>query len=289
MRAELRSRILVGMVGVPVALVAAYLGGWPLAAVLSCVAAFGAAEFHNLVAAPTGRPLRWLGISAAVLLVLLAGLEADFRRWADHAFVVLLFLGLLSLVVAVISERIQRALLAAAATVAGALYTGGTLAFGVLIRELPESRGISPVQGHEGFVLLLLPVLVTWIGDTCAYFVGKKLGRRRLAPQISPGKTVEGAVAGLLGAIFTGFALGFLLEGYRNFPITPISAAVIGLVLGVAGQLGDLAESGLKRESGVKDSGTMLHGHGGMLDRFDALFYTIPLAYGLIVVNGWFS
>jgi len=120
---------------------------------LSCVAAFGAAEFYTLVSDPTGRPLGWLGIAAAVAVVLLAAVETDFRRWADHAFVVLLFLGLLSLAVAVFDQRIQRGLLAAAATVAGALYTGGTLAFGVLIRELPESRGISSVQG-----LALIPL-----------------------------------------------------------------------------------------------------------------------------------
>ena len=252
---------------------------------LSCVAALAAREFYHLSADPTGRPFWWLGIPASALLVVLAALEPDFRVWADHAFVLLLVLGLVSFVAAVFDRRVERALLSAAATVSGALYTGGTLAFGVFIRTLPEVRGTFPAQPAEGFLLLLLPVLVTWAGDTCAYFVGKNFGRRRLAPHVSPGKTVEGGVAGLLGAVAMGFALGFLLDDYRNFPVAPATAALIGLFLGVAGQLGDLAESRLKREAGVKDSGSILPGHGGMLDRFDALFFTIPLAYGLIVVN----
>ena len=282
---ELRARILVAVGGIPLALAAVYLGGWALALMLSCVAAVAAREFYNLSSDPAGRPFWWLGIPASVLLVVLAALEPDFRRWSDHAFVVLLLLGLVSLAAAVFDKRVQRALLSTAATVCGALYTGGTLSFAILIRSLPEVGGTFPAQRAEGFTLLLLPVLVTWAGDTCAYFAGKKLGRRKLAPQTSPGKTVEGGIAGLVGAVAMGFALGFLLDGYRNFPIAPATAALMGLFLGIAGQLGDLAESRLKREAGVKDSGSILPGHGGMLDRFDALFFTIPLAYGLIVVN----
>lgn len=282
---ELRARILVAAFGIPLALAAVYFGGWALAVMLACVAAVASREFYNLSSDPAGRPFWWLGIPASVLLVVLAALAPDFGRWSDHAFVLLLLLGLVSFAAAVFDKRVERPLLSAAATVSGALYTGGTLSFAVFIRSLPELRGAFPAQPAEGFTLLMLPVLVTWAGDTCAYFAGKKLGRRKLAPHISPGKTVEGGVAGLLGAIATGFALGFLLDGYRNFPIAPATAALIGLLLGIAGQLGDLAESRLKREAGVKDSGSILPGHGGMLDRFDALFFTIPLAYGLIVVN----
>lgn len=282
---ELRARLLVAACGIPLALAAMYFGGWALAVMLSGVAALAAREFYNLSSDPGARPFGWLGIPASLLLVVLAAVETDFRRWSDHAFALLLVLGLASFAAAVFDKRVQRALLSSAATVSGALYTGGTLSFGIFIRSLPEVRGTSPAQPSEGFILLLLPVLVTWASDTCAYFAGKTLGRRRLAPHVSPGKTVEGSVAGLIGAVVMGFALGFLLDDYPNFPIVPATGALIGLLLGVAGQLGDLAESRLKREAGVKDSGSILPGHGGMLDRFDALFFTIPLAYGLIVIN----
>lgn len=286
MSPELRARVLVALCGAPLALLAAYLGGWPLAAMLSCVSALAAREFYALSTDPACRPFRWLGIPAAALLVVLAALAPDFRVWSDHAFVLLLLLGLASVAAAVFDTRVERALWSAAATVFGALYTGGTLAFGVFIRNLPEIRGSFPAHPAEGFFLLLLPLLVTWAGDTCAYFAGKKFGRRRLAPRISPGKTVEGGVAGLLGAAAAGVALGFLLDDHRNFPVSPATAAQIGLLLGVAGQFGDLAESRLKRDTGVKDSGSILPGHGGMLDRCDALFITIPLAYGVMVANG---
>lgn len=289
MSSELRARVLVALCGIPLALAAVYFGGWALAVMLSCVAALAAAEFYDLSSDPGARPFRWLGIPASVLLVVLAALEPDFRMWSDYAFVLLLLLGLVSFAAAVFDKRVQRALFSAAATVSGALYTGGTLSFGIFIRSLPEVRGTFPGEPTEGFTLLLLPILVTWAGDTCAYFAGRKLGRRRLAPHISPGKTMEGGVAGLLGAVAMGLALGFLLDGHSNFPIAPATAALIGLFLGIAGQLGDLAESRLKREAGVKDSGSILPGHGGMLDRFDALFFTIPLAYGLIVVHGILS
>lgn len=282
---ELRARLLVAACGIPLALASMYFGGWALAVMLSGVAALAAREFYNLGSDPGARPFGWLGIPASLLLVVLAAVETDFRRWSDHAFALLLVLGLASFAAAVFDKRVQRALLSSAATVSGALYTGGTLSFGIFIRSLPEVRGTSPAQPSEGFILLLLPVLVTWASDTCAYFAGKTLGRRRLAPHVSPGKTVEGSVAGLIGAVVMGFALGFLLDDYPNFPIVPATGALIGLLLGVAGQLGDLAESRLKREAGVKDSGSILPGHGGMLDRFDALFFTIPLAYGLIVMN----
>ncbi len=286
MSSELRARVLVALCGIPPALAAIYFGGWALAVMLSCVAALAAREFYDLSSDPGARPFRWLGIPASVFLVVLAALQPDYGMWSGYAFGLLLLLGFASFAAAVFDKRVKRALLSAAATVSGALYTGGTLSFGIFIRSLPEVRGTFPGEAAEGIALLLLPVLVTWAGDTCAYFAGKRLGRRRLAPHISPGKSIEGGVAGLLGALAMGFALGFLLDGHRNFPMAPATAALIGLLLGIAGQLGDLAESRLKREAGVKDSGSILPGHGGMLDRFDALFFTIPLAYGLIVVHG---
>ena len=283
---ELRARTLVAIIGIPVALFAAFQGGWPFAALIAVVAALAAREFHNLVADGAGQPFGWLGIAAAILLVALAGRQPSFPLWADQAFVVLLLLGLASFAVAVFDRKVEGAFQSAASTVSGALYTGGTLSFAVFMRSLPDIQGTVPARPAEGFVLVLFPLLVTWAGDTAAYFAGKRFGRRRLAPHVSPGKTVEGAIAGLVGSVGVGFAMGPFLQSLDNFPVTPTVAALMGLCLGIAGQLGDLAESRLKREAGVKDSGRLLPGHGGMLDRFDALFFTIPLAYGLIVLNG---
>ncbi len=283
---ELRSRSLVAAVGIPVALAAIHHGGWVLTLLIAAIVAVAAWECCDLAARSGAQTFRWLCVPAAIALVVLADRQPVLAVWAGHAFLTLLLLGTVSLVAAVMVAKVEQAFFSVSATVFGALYTGGTLAFVILIRRLPEAHGEFPSLRTEGLLLVLLPLLVTWAGDTAAYFGGKRFGRRRLAPRTSPGKTVEGGIAGLAGSLITGLCLGFLLEDHANFPVTPLAGALIGLFLGAAGQLGDLAESRFKREAGVKDSGRLLLGHGGVLDRFDALFFAIPLAYGLIVLNG---
>jgi phosphatidate cytidylyltransferase len=115
---------------------------------------------------------------------------------------------------------------------------------------------------------------VIWAGDAAAYYAGRALGRHKLAPTISPNKTIEGSIAGLAGSILTGIVLGsWLLQRQIAF------LAFASLAAAIAGQLGDLAESALKRSSGVKDSSSLLPGHGGMLDRLDSLIFAAPVFY----------
>ena len=286
MSAETRARVLVAAVGVPLALLLVHLGGWYLAALLALAAALAANEFLVLASARGGRPLRWLGIPAASALVLLAAHEPDFAVWGGRALALLVILGLLTSCAVVFTRGVDAApLLSASATISGTLYCGATLSFAVLLRSLPEVRGGVSAHPWEGTLLVLLPLTATWVGDAAAYFAGRRLGRRRLAPRVSPGKTVEGGIAGLIGATATGVLMGVALRGVPNFPVSPLVGGAMGLALGVAAQLGDLAESVLKREAGVKDSGTLLPGHGGALDRLDALLFTVPLAYGLVVLT----
>ncbi len=285
MSKELRSRLLVAAVGIPFGFFMAYRGGWLLAGVLAAVAALGAHEFYTLASAKAGKPLGWFGIPASALLVLIAAWEPTFPAWGDRALALLLILGLLTSAAVIFNRNFQEGpLFSAAATVSGALYTGGTLAFAVFLRALPEARGTVPAEPWEGALLMLFPLWVTWCGDSAAYFFGKRFGKRKLAPRISPGKTVEGGLAGVVGSVVAGALAGLLLGSYENFPVGPVAGGLIGIALSVAGQLGDLAESVLKREAGVKDSGTLLPGHGGALDRFDALFFTVPLTYGLVLL-----
>ncbi|MDE2761844.1 MAG: phosphatidate cytidylyltransferase [Gemmatimonadota bacterium] len=285
MSAELRARVLVAAVGIPLAFLLIRLGGWYLAGLMAVAAALAAKEFLDLAAAGGGRPLRWLGIPAASALVVLAGLEPGFAAWGDRALALLVVVGLAASCSVTAAGGIDRApLLSAAATVSGVVYTGGTLSFVVLLRHLPETQGAVAAHPWEGTLLVSLPLAVTWVGDTAAYFVGKRMGKRPLAPRVSPNKTIEGGVAGLIAAPATGALMGVFLQGLPNFPVSPLAGAAVGLVLGAGAQLGDLAESVLKREAGVKDSGALLPGHGGVLDRFDALFFTIPLGYGLILL-----
>ena len=268
----------------PPGLVTMYLGGWYFAALIVIVAAFTSREFYALVADEATRPLVWLGVPAAVLVVLFAALQPSFHHWGNRTISLLLLLGLLASGITIFDRKTKQPLLSATATVSGVLYTGVTLSFGLLLRHLPEARGALAASPIEGFLLIMLPVAVTTLGDSAAYFVGRRVGRRRLAPKVSPGKTVEGAIGGLAGAVITGFVLGIFMGDFENLVLSAPICAVIGLILGVAGQLGDLSESILKREAGVKDSGRLLPGHGGFLDRFDSLLFTTPLAYGLVLL-----
>jgi phosphatidate cytidylyltransferase len=146
----------------------------------------------------------------------------------------------------------------------GMLYIGLTLSYLVGIRLLPQ-----------GELLLFFLLLVTWAADTAAYYVGTLCGRRALAPRISPKKTVEGLIGGLIGATIVAYAArwSFLPE------FSKLDALVLAACLTLAGLWGDLVESAIKRSVGVKDSGALLPGHGGMLDRLDSLLFTAPAFY----------
>lgn len=313
---ELIRRVLVAAVGVPVAVVAVWQGGWFLAALMGFVAGMGAQEFFRLAEARGARPLVIPGVSLAVFLPLVAAEFSTYSTLTPWAFGGAVFTTLIALGGAVWVRGVEGSPLgSAAATVVGALYTGGTLAFSLLLRHLPdafaaragatERTGVGPAGEpgieaasalfqmpvdpsdaiHGGF-LIAFPITVTWIADSAAYFAGRRWGRNKLVPRISPGKTVEGGIAGLLAAIVTAvlFAVVFL-DADRPLGMGIPAAVVAGLLIGVAAQLGDLTESVLKREAGVKDSGAILPGHGGVLDRFDALFFTIPLGYLLLALN----
>ena len=151
-----------------------------------------------------------------------------------------------------------------AVTLLGVCYVNWLLGHAIALRALPE-----------GVHWILLLVWVTWIGETAAYTVGSLVGRHKLAPGISPGKTVEGAIAqfaaSLLAALCAG---GWLFPGLRIG-----DAAAVGILLGVMGQAGDLVESALKRSAGVKDTGTVIPGHGGILDRIDGLLFNVPVLF----------
>lgn len=174
---------------------------------------------------------------------------------------------------------------------AGTLYLGLPIYAATALRAMPgqldstwltqtaERLAIAWDPALRGLAWTVLVVLSTWIGDTAAYLVGSRIGRRKLVPHLSPNKTVEGALGGLIGATavaaiaWAGLGLGAWWQG-----------AIVGVILGIVGQLGDLAESFLKRQAGVKDSGTLVPGHGGVLDRIDALLFAFPAGYLLAIL-----
>jgi phosphatidate cytidylyltransferase len=201
------------------------------------------------------------------------------------AFALVLGTALLALALSIwLRWPAGRPLDAAARTIMGALYTGGALSFWVLLRALPEQVSAG-ATGFHGAALLLFPIWVTWFGDTFAYGFGSRWGRAKLIETVSPKKTVVGAIGGLLGSVLAGGVFARLwLSGVPEFALSWPLGAALSLPIAIVGQVGDLAESVIKRDAGVKDSSRLLPGHGGILDRLDALFFTVPLTYALLLL-----
>lgn len=247
----------------PVLLAALFLG--PPAALVAIVAAallLALLEFQRLLEAGSIRPLRMTG------LVLTVGLFVEVAFPGRIGVPVAPLAALLVLSVALgRSGDLAGSVPAAAATLLGSCYLG---ALGGTIAAL---RLLAPEPDGPWRVTLLLAIVM--FSDTAAFFVGHALGRRRLAPALSPSKTVEGALGGLCGGMLGAVATRAL--GLGSLPLG--HALGLGLVVAALGILGDLAESLLKRWAGVKDSGALFPGHGGMLDRLDSLLFGAPVLY----------
>jgi phosphatidate cytidylyltransferase len=286
MSSELTKRVAVAAIGIPVALVAIYAGGWALGVLLAVIAAMASLELFRMARNNGVRAFVVPGVILAVAPVLLAtGLEpsTSAAAWSWYAFVAM---ALLVSALAIFRRGPAGAPLAAiAATVFGGLFTGGTLAFAVFLRRMDVLVADQAAARWVGAGMLLFPLVLTWVSDTAAYAGGRLMGRRRLIPSVSPAKTVEGALAGVAGTVIAGAVYAHMvLDSWFGLPVGLLAGAAIGLVVSPVAQLGDLAESVLKRAAGVKDSGTVLPGHGGVLDRFDSLFFAIPVTYWLLLV-----
>lgn len=171
-----------------------------------------------------------------------------------------------------------------ALTFTGAAYIGWLLSAFILLRQLDTPLRAGPLallKVPPGAAWVFLVLAITWIQDSAAYFVGRSIGRTRMAPILSPKKTWEGFAGGLVASILTAAAAVPIL----GLPISLISAVLIGTAAGIAGPLGDLGESLIKRQVGVKDSGTLIPGHGGILDRMDSLLFTGPVIYFTILLT----
>ena len=272
-------RVAFSAVAIPAAVVAAYLGGWVLAALLAVIGVLATREVYDLAAATGIEPLRRTGLAAAAALPLATywakGSEIHFAEPA-------IYLGALWLLVVVAVAAWRRGpggrpLAAVAVTVFAVLYAPGLLCFAIVLRH-PSGVGL---DSSLGTALLFFPLALTWIGDTAAMAGGKLLGGPRLAPVLSPRKTWAGAVSGLAGTLLSAWAYSRWILDPLGRPLPLVAALLAGAAISVTGQVGDLAESLLKREVGVKDSSTLIPGHGGMLDRVDSLLFVLPVTAGI--------
>jgi phosphatidate cytidylyltransferase len=261
------SRLMVAAVGLPLALGLLWLGGWWLFVLLAAAAAVGVHEFVT-----TLRPLRPLAaaVYAAVLLALV-GAQTGGIVWMLAGFLASFVLGFL---LHALSSTRAPTTTALGSTVLGASWIGLGLGFVLLLREMHT----------EGRLIAFTVVLAVFASDTLAYVTGRVIGRHALAPRLSPKKTWEGLVGGLVGGVFVTFVA---LYDSRNHYLSVWQSVVLGLVVVVATVMGDLFESALKRDLEVKDTGRLLGGHGGVLDRVDALLFAAPAAYYLVFAFGF--
>lgn len=266
-------------------------GAW-LAGVIAIAAAIAAWEFFRIAEGAGYRPFSSLGTALAGLTPL-AVYATYLQLWQPS------FGSLAVLALVVVAGTIWRRgpdghpMASAAVTILGVLYTGGMLSFGFAIRyheyafldtPLPWSIGGWTPVVPAGGLLVLLPMFATWATDIGAYSFGRRYGRRKLLAAVSPGKTIAGAVGGLLVTMLIVWVYArFVLQpaSQLGFKWPPIGLLILGAALSIAAQVGDLAESLFKREAGVKNSSNIIPGHGGVLDRFDSLLFVLPVAYWL--------
>jgi len=255
------TRELTAAVGVPLTV---WIVGWSheylFNGIVALIALLALHEFLNL-----GKKKGYqipVVLCMAITLIIIAAFVLD-----DLSVEIGMFITLLAIPASYVFSRrdVEESLPASAVAVMGTMYVG--MLAGCLIRL----RNDFP----EGPKLVYFLMLVVWIGDAGAYYVGKRFGKRKLSPLISPKKTVEGLIGGMTTSIIC--AIVICLTFFKEFPVT--HAIIVGAVLSVAGVIGDLAESMWKRSAAVKDSGTLIPGHGGFLDRFDSILFTAPILY----------
>ena len=304
---NLTVRILVAVVGIPVILLLTMAGGFYFFAFIALVSALALHEFYRLAQAKGARPQVAPGILFGLLLnalflfdklrfALLGALDRyGIAPPAPSMAQALLILLLVFVPVAFLVELFRNkgsALLNLGMTLLGCLYVSFSFGSLVGIRELfipadfPVYRhfpGLGPGMTEEtvaiidrwgGYTVIIIFASI-WCCDSAAYFAGRALGKHRLFERVSPKKTWEGAVAGLVAAV-----AAFMVGRAIALPFLQLQESMVcGVIVGVAGQLGDLAESLLKRDAGVKDSSALIPGHGGVLDRFDSLMFVSPLLF----------
>jgi len=281
---NLVQRIAVAVVAIPLVIGVVWLGGWVLAAVLAVLGVLGAQEVYDFARRQSIEPLERTGWLAAAGIPLLAyWAKGSETHWAEPA----IYLGAIWLMFAMTLAMARRGptgrpLASVSITMFGCLYASGMLAFLIAIRH-----GLNAAQRPGAYVMLtMFPLVITWVCDTAAMAVGTAVGGPKLAPVLSPKKTHAGAVGGTLGGVIAALALGIFVLNRYGWSFTPGQLLLFGLAVSIVGQIGDVAESLFKREVGLKDSSTLIPGHGGVLDRLDSLYFVIPAAAGLYRMFG---
>lgn len=258
---------------VPLLLLLAKVGGLAFLVFVAVQATLGLVEFFRMMKAKGLRPNVFIGHLATLAVLGLA-----YRPHTPHAAFLATAALLLLLAYALRAPERPRIVESLAVTLLGVVYVGWLSSHFVYLRELPWRAGLDYADGAR---IVLYAFLVTWSCDTGAYLVGRAFGRNRPWALISPRKSLEGSAGGLVAAVIGALAGSYtFMHGPSGAPwLRPLDALAIGVAVGVCGQVGDLAESLLKRDSDSGDSSDIIPGHGGVLDRFDSLYFGAPIVY----------
>jgi phosphatidate cytidylyltransferase len=263
------------LTALPLAAMVIWLIGWgPMWAYLLAVlltVEIGLHEFFNIGQHSGFKAFPIVGYIVSAWICLAQVTERAVPRGYELAFIVAV--ALLTFLLALFTPDRKQYLGGVCVTLLGIIYVGCTLAW------LLPLRFSDPEPGRKRVFLLFL---VIWAGDVCAYLAGQSFGRTRLAPRISPNKTIEGAVSGLAGSLLAAWGFAHWFWQTADMKTVILSAGLIAL----AGQAGDLVESALKRGADLKDSGTLLPGHGGLLDRIDSVIFGVPTLWWLVNMKG---
>ena len=276
------ARVLTGVILIPIAVLLIFWPkGLPFAVAIGVVSILGAIEFYGGVRKTGARPVVWAGLAAVAMFVVS-------MRTYEPSTIGAVFPAVLTslLILSFLNEllRTRRApLVNVGATVFGAIYVGWLISHLVVLRGFDGVVRVGSFESTKGAWLVMYAFLCTWACDTGAYFIGRFYGRTKLAPKLSPSKTAEGSVGGVVCSVLVAVIVGVVIK------LPQAHALALGAIFGVLSQLGDLSESAIKREIGIKDFGTIVPGHGGVLDRFDSLLFTGPAAYyyAVLFLQSW--
>lgn len=284
MSRNMLQRIGVAAVAIPAAVLLLWLGGWWLTGLVSLIALLGAREVYRFARHKGVRPFGGIGLPVAALVPVGAFLVMGPVRWDAVPYLLYAPLGLLVLCTVALATRRpdQHPLGAIAVTWFGVAYAAVLPSFLIAIRYAAGNGE----RSWPGVGLACFPLVIVWTCDTAAMFAGKWIGGAKLAPVVSPGKTWSGTIVGALAAAAIAPAYDAIALRPQGVMLELWQVLLFGAILGIVGQVGDLAESLLKREAGLKDSSDLIPGHGGVLDRLDSLYFVLPTAAALLRAFG---
>ncbi len=272
---NLASRVLVALVAIPLMVWITLEGSWPFAFLVALLSLLGVREFYALAATKAAQPQVLLGSIVAAAIPLCIHYDAH----QTHALSLPLILVSVLLMMSIeLWRQKPHPLINLAVQLSSFVYITLFLSCLVLLRDFDASSGqlyVSGLSAHSGWqgLLLLSTFITVWSGDSAAYFAGLAFGRHKIFPRVSPKKSWEGSIAGFLFSI-----LAFHLSTHFLLPEFPVSHGyLLGALIGVVGPIGDFAESLLKRDAAIKDSSSLIPGHGGVLDRFDSILFVAPM------------